>query len=129
MNNVLRAHLDIFVIVYLDDILIYSRNHKEHVEHVRTVLTCLKNARLLLDLEKCFWHQKEVEFLGCTVGIHGVKMSEDKIKVVKEWPELRNVKDIQSFLGFINFNRQFIEDFSKKAIPLTNLTKKESPWK
>ena len=128
MNNVLRAHLDIFVIVYLDDILIYSNTLEEHIEHVQTVLTCLKNAGLLLDPKKCFFHRDEVEFLGCTVGRHGVKMSEEKIKVVKDWPTPRNVKDIQSFLGFVNFNRQFIKDFAKICIPLTALTKKETPW-
>lgn len=94
INNVLRAHLDVFVIAYLDDILIYSNNLKEHIGHVRTVLTCLGNAGLLLEPEKCEFHKEEVEFLGCTVGIHGVKISEDKIKVVKEWPQLKNVKDI-----------------------------------
>jgi hypothetical protein len=126
MNNVLRAHLDKFVIVYLDDILIYSSDPKEHIEHVRTVLTCLEKAGLRLDPDKCFFHKEEVEFLGCTVGIHGVKMSEDKIKVVKEWKTPRTVKEIQAFLGFVNFNRQFINRFSDIAIPLSNLTKKET---
>jgi len=79
MNNVLRAHLDIFVIVYLDDILIYSQNEKEHEEHVQTVLTLLRQHDLLLDPDKCKWHQEEVEFLGCMVGRNRVRMSEDKI--------------------------------------------------
>jgi transposase InsO family protein len=128
INNVLRAHLDIYVIAYLDDILIYSKNETEHQEHVRTVLTLLQQHALMLDPDKCKWHQEEVEFLGCTVGKHGVKMSPDKIKVVKEWPPPENVKDIQSFMGFVNFNRQFIPNFSKVAIPLTELTKKETPF-
>ena len=104
INNLLRAHLDIFVIAYLDDILVYSNNLKEYIEHVRLVLTCLSNTGLLLKPEKCEFHKQEVEFLGCTIGIHGVKMSEDKIKVVKEWLEPTKVKEIQSFLSFINFN-------------------------
>jgi hypothetical protein len=79
INNVLRAHLDIFVIAYLDDILIYSQNEKEHKEHVRTVLTLLQQHDLLVDPDKCSWHQEEVEFLGCMVGKNGVRMSEDKI--------------------------------------------------
>jgi transposase InsO family protein len=128
INNVLRAHLDIFVIAYLDDILIYSQNEKEHKEHVRTVLTLLQQHDLLVDPDKCSWHQEEVEFLGCMVGKNGVRMSEDKIQVVKDWPTPRTVKEIQSFLGFVNFNRQFIQNFSKIAIPLTELTKKETPF-
>jgi hypothetical protein len=94
INNVLRAHLDIFVIAYLDDILIYSENEAEYLEHVRIVLTLLREHALMLDPDKCQWHQEELEFLGCTVGKHGVKMSPDKIKVVKEWPTPKNVKDI-----------------------------------
>jgi hypothetical protein len=83
----------------------------------------------LVDPEKCDWHQEEVEFLGCLVGKNGVRMSPKKIEVVKNWPTLTSVKDIQSFLGFVNFNRQFIQNFSKIAIPLTDLTKKENAFK
>jgi transposase InsO family protein len=129
INNVLREHLDIFVIAYLDDILIYSKNKEEHVEHVRTVLRLLQQHDLLVDPEKCDWHQEEVEFLGCLVGKNGVRMSPKKIEVVKNWPTPTSVKDIQSFLGFVNFNRQFIQNFSKIAIPLTDLTKKENAFK
>jgi transposase InsO family protein len=129
VNNVLREHLDIFVIAYLDDILIYSRNEKEHKEHVRTVLKLLQQHSLLVDPDKCKWHQEEVEFLGCIVGKNGVKMSPDKIQVVKDWPTPTTVKEVQAFIGFVNFNRQFIKDFSKIAIPLTELTKKENAFK
>jgi transposase InsO family protein len=128
VNNVLREHLDIFVIAYLDDILIYSQNEKEHKEHVRKVLKLLQKHSLLVDPDKCKWHQEEVEFLGCIVGKNGVRMSPDKIKVVQEWPTPTTVKEIQAFIGFINFNRHFIKDFSKHAIPLTELTKKDVPF-
>jgi hypothetical protein len=129
INNVLREHLDIFVVVYLDDILIYSKNKEEYIEHVRTVLRLLQQHDLLVDPKKCDWHQEEVEFLGCLVGKNGVRMSPKKIKVVKNWPTPTSVKDIQSFLRFVNFNRQFIQNFSKIAIPLTDLTKKENAFK
>jgi hypothetical protein len=76
---VLREYLDIYVVAYLDDILIYSQNEKEHKEHVRTVLNALQTHALLVDPDKCKWHQEEVEFLGCIVGKNGVKMSPDKI--------------------------------------------------
>jgi hypothetical protein len=128
INNVLRAHLDIFVIAYLDDILVYSENMEDHVEHVRTVLRCLDQFNLRLKPEKCEFHKDEVAFLGYIVGANGVRMSEDKIKVVKEWPQPKTVKEIQSFLGFLNFNRQFIKDYSKIAIPLTKLTRKDTPF-
>jgi hypothetical protein len=80
---VLREHLDIFIIAYLDDILIYSKNKEEHIEHVRTVLRLLQQHDLLVDPEKCDWHQEEVEFLGCLVGKNGVRISPKKIEVVK----------------------------------------------
>jgi hypothetical protein len=94
INNVLRAHLDIFVIAYLNNILIYSQNKKEHKKHVQTVLTLLQQHDLLVDPDKCSWHQEEVEFLGCIVGKNRVRMSEDKIQVVKDWPTPRTVKEI-----------------------------------
>ena len=79
VNNVLRVYLDKFVIAYLDDILVYSNILKEHVEHVKTILTCLENIRLQLALDKCEFHKQEVEFLGYKVRIHRVRISEDKI--------------------------------------------------
>jgi transposase InsO family protein len=128
VNDVLREHLDIFVVAYLDDILIYSQSEKEHKEHVYKILTLLQQHHLLVDPDKCKWHQEEVEFLGHIVGKDGVKMSPEKIKVVKEWPTPTTVKEVQAFIGFANFNRQFIKNFSKIAIPLTELTKKENPF-
>jgi transposase InsO family protein len=129
VNNVLRAHLDITVVAYLDDILVYSKTLEEHVTHVREVLACLGAANLRLKPEKCEWHKEEVEFLGYIVGRHGVKMSPTKIQVVKDWKTPKTVKQIQEFLGFVNFNRRFIKDYSLKALPLTKLTRKDTPFK
>jgi len=129
INNVLRAHLDIFVVAYLDDILVYSRTMPEHIQHVKTVLKCLGQADLRLKPEKCEFHKDEVEFLGFVVGRHGVKMSATKTQVVKDWPTPTTVKGIQEFLGFVNFNRRFIKDYSLKALPLTKLTRKDTPFK
>lgn len=129
INNVLRAHLDRTVVAYLDDILVYSRTLEEHKIHVKEVLECLRQADLQLKPEKCEWHKEEVEFLGFTVGRHGVKMSETKVQVVKDWPTPKTVKNIQEFLGFVNFNRRFIKDYSLKALPLTKLTRKDTPFK
>lgn len=129
INNVLRAHLDITVIAYLDDILVFSKTLEEHISHVKEVLECLQAADLQLKPEKCEWHKEEVEFLGYVVGRNGVKMSEEKIRVIKEWPTPTTVKQIQEFLGFVNFNRQFIRNYSTIAIPLTKLTRKDTPFK
>jgi hypothetical protein len=129
INNVLREHLDITVVAYLDDILVYSQTLEEHKVHVRQVLECLAKADLRLKPEKCEWHKEEVEFLGYVVGRYGVKMSDKKIQVVKDWPTPASVKGIQEFLGFVNFNRRFIKDYSVKALPLTRLTRKDTPFK
>jgi hypothetical protein len=129
INNVLRKHLDVFVIAYLDDILIYSENEEDHVKHVQTVLDLLDKHHLRLKPSKCAFHKEELDFLGHTVGIHGVKISEEKIRTIKEWAIPRNVKDVQSFLGFTNFNRSFIKNYAQIAIPLTRLTRKEVSWR
>jgi hypothetical protein len=84
INNVLRAHLDIFVVAYLDNILVYSENKEDYVEHVRTVLRCLDQYNLRVKLEKCKFHKREVDFLGYVVGVNRVRISKEKIKVVKE---------------------------------------------
>jgi hypothetical protein len=91
---VLRAYLDIFVVVYLDNILIYSKNEEDYVKHVRTVLRCLDNYNLRVKLEKCKFYKKEVDFLGYIVVVNRVRISEEKIKVVKEWPQPKTVKEI-----------------------------------
>ena len=123
INNVMRAHLDQSVIAYLDDILIFSGNKEEHVKHVQDALQCLSQAGLLLKPEKCEFHRDKVEFLGFVVSTKGIQMSPDKVRDIREWPTPHNVKTVQSFLGFVNFNRKFIEGYSKKALPLTNITR------
>ena len=125
INNVVRAHLDRSAIAYLDDILIYSESTEEHVSHVQEVLGCLSQAGLLLKPEKCEFHRRSVEFLGFVVSTKGISMSPEKIKAIAEWPTPHDVKEVQSFLGFANFNRKFIEGYSKKALPLTDITKKD----
>jgi len=124
INNALREYLDDFVVAYLDDVLIFSKTYEEHVQHVRKVLTKLREKGLPVKLEKCEFHKHEVPFLGYIVSDQGLKMSPDKIKDVLEWPEPRSVKDVQSFLGFANFYRRFIEGYSRVTAALSNLTKK-----
>ena len=94
INNVLRVHLDKTVVAYLNDILVFSKTLEEHIPHVTEVLECLDKADLRLKPKKCEWHKEEVEFLGFVVGRNGVKMSNKKIQVVKDWPKLTTVKGI-----------------------------------
>ncbi|MGB2685899.1 MAG: pol polyprotein, partial [Olleya sp.] len=129
MNNTLHEYLDVFVIVYLDDILIYSKSEQEHVKHVKMVFEKLSQRNLLLKPEKCEFHRKEVEFLGYLVGIDGIRMDEAKVAAVLQWPTPTTVKEVQAFLGFANFYRRFIRDFSKITKPLTELTRKDTVFK
>jgi transposase InsO family protein len=128
INYVLRQYLDIFVICYLDDILIFSDNEEKHKEHVHKVLKALQDAKLLIEPEKCHFHVTEVDFLGHTITPGEIRMQRDKISAVADWETPNSVKDTQKFLGFANYYRRFIKDFSKIANPLTELTKKDQPF-
>jgi transposase InsO family protein len=124
MNNVLRKYLDIFVTVYMDDILVYSRTMEEHVEHVRKVLTLLKKYNLRLKPSKSEFHKERISFVGCIVTSQGIEVDPEKVAHVKDWPVPGSVKDVQTFHGFANYYRQFIGLFSKIATPITKLMNK-----
>jgi len=130
VNDVLRDFLNVFVFVYIDDILIYSKDLTEHKKHVRLVLQRLLENKLFVKAEKCEFHQPSVTFLGFVLEGGQVKPSEDKIKAVLEWPVPENRKQLQRFLGFANFYRRFIRNYSQTALPLTSLTsvKKTFQW-
>jgi RNase H-like domain found in reverse transcriptase/Reverse transcriptase (RNA-dependent DNA polymerase)/Integrase zinc binding domain/Chromo (CHRromatin Organisation MOdifier) domain len=128
INDLLREYLDVFVVAYLDDILVYSKTETEHTEHVRKVLGKLQYANLLLKPEKCEFHKTELEFLGYIIGQNGIRMSPKKIQAVRDWPIPGSVKAVQAFLGFANFCRKFIEGYSMITQPLTDLTKKEQAF-
>ena len=130
MNDVLKEFLDQTVIVYLDDILVYTNGPlTEHIRDVQNILQQLLLWNLKAKPEKCDFHKTEVEFLGFIVGINGVKIDPTKTKSVQEWPTPKTIKDVQSFLGFTNYNRKFVKDYSKLALPLTTLTKKDTEFK
>lgn len=116
-------YLDEFVVAYLDDILIYSQNKKEHKEHVRKVLQKLRDAGIQADVDKCEFNVSETKFLGVIVGVNGIRMDPEKIQAIVEWATPMHLKQVQAFLGFINFYRRFIRGFSKLAKPLVKLTK------
>lgn len=124
INNALREYLDVFVTAYLDDVLVYSKGTlEEHIEHVKKVLAKLKEYDLLVQPEKCEFHVTRTEFLGFIVSREGIEMDPSKTKAVQEWPVPTNVKGVQSFLGFANFLRKFIKDYSRITIPLSEITK------
>ena len=123
MHQTFREYLDDFVLVFLDDILIFSKTLEEHERHVRAVLEMLRAAKLYAKESKCEFFKTEVEFLGHIVGRDGVRMMEDKVKAVSEWPTPTKVGDVRAFLGTAGYYRKFIRDFSSIAAPLTELTK------
>ena len=128
INKILAEKLDVFVIVYLDDILIYTEDPGQpHVEAIYWVLDQLRKYSLFANLKKCRFYQDEIRFLGYVVSSKGISMEAKKIEVVKKWPEPKSVRDIQVFLGFANFYQQFIQGFNRMAAPLTSMLKTTVP--
>ncbi|KAL0186760.1 hypothetical protein M9458_018430, partial [Cirrhinus mrigala] len=121
MNEVFREFLHRFVIVYIDDNLIYSQNLAEHRQHVQQVLHKLHDHSLYFKLEKCEFHRPSVQFLGYIITAEGVQMGQGKVSAILEWPQQLTVKELQRFLGFANFYRRFIKDYSSITAPLTSL--------
>ncbi|KAI0996376.1 hypothetical protein K3495_g11804 [Podosphaera aphanis] len=128
INHALRGLLDQFCTAYMDDILIYSSSLEEHRRHVKTILKRLREHGLQVDISKCGFETTQVTYLGLIVSTKGIHMDPKKVACIQEWPTSRSVRDVQGFLGFANFYRRFIPEFSRIAAPLTNLTKKETPF-
>ena len=128
INDVLREYIDDFVVVYLDDILIFSKNLKQHRQHVHKVLKLLQKAKLLVEKEKCEFHKQRVKFLGYELSPGHIQMDPDKVKTIAEWPSPTTVKEVRAFLGFANFYRRFIKNYGRLAIPLTDMTRKDKDF-
>ncbi len=126
INGVLRPYLDITVIVYLDDVLVFLRNPSQHEKHVREVLKALLKAGLYAKLSKYRFSVIHIFFLGFILTDEGVEMEEDHIFTILNWPESESVYEVQSFLGFANFYRRFVKGFSRISHPITDMTKKEA---
>lgn len=129
MNRVLHPYLDKSVVVYLDDILIFSRTPEEHLTHLEQVFSALEQHQLYVGMEKCGFGLKEVDFLGHIVSGDGIRPDPAKVEAVQQWPVPSSVREVRSFLGLTGYYRRFIKHYSAKALPLTELTKAECEWR
>ncbi|KAI2664094.1 Transposon Tf2-11 polyprotein [Labeo rohita] len=123
VNKIVRDLLNKCIIAYIDNILIYSLNLKQHVKDIKTVLSCLQQRQLYAKLEKCEFYISKTSFLGYIVSYQGVEMDNSKVLAVTEWPLPKTIKELQRLLGFANFYRRFIRNYSLIAAPLTSLLK------
>ena len=125
MNKVFQPYLDKFVVVFVDDILIYSQSKVEHEDHLRIVLQLLRDHQLYAKFSKCEFWLIEVGFLGHVVSASGVSVDPRKVEALMSWERPKSVFEIRSFLGLAGYYRRFIEDFSRLAALMTRLTRKE----
>jgi hypothetical protein len=126
MNDIFRKWLDDFVVVYIDDILIYSGSLEEHEEHLHKVFQRLRGNKLYAKLEKCEFEVTEVDFFGHRITQEGLKMDDHKVKAILDWEPPKSVMALRSFLGLASYYYKFIKDFAKMVAPLTNLLKKSA---
>ena len=124
MNQVLKPFIYKFDVVYFDDILIYSRTEAEHMEHLREVLTVLQENKLYLNLKKCHFMTDSLLFLGFIVSVDGIRVDEEKVKAIREWPTPKTVSEVRSFHGLATFYRRFVRNFSSVVAPITECMKK-----
>ena len=129
MNHVLRKFIGLFVVVYFDDILIYSKTLDDHVKHLMAVFETLRDAKLYGNIKKCYFCQDSVIFLGYVVSGSGIKVDEEKVKAIRDWPKPTGVADVRSFHGLASFYRRFIKDFSSIVAPMTECLKKGNEFR
>ena len=128
MNKIFKDMTDDGVVIYLDNILIYCRSEEDHIALTKTVSELLEEHQLVLSPEKCKWHISKVNFLGYIFSENGIEIDQEKIRTVLEWKEQTTIKEVQSFLGFANFYRHYIQGYSKLTRSLTDLTKKSEKF-
>jgi len=128
LNNILSDKIDCSIVVYIDDILIYTQTEEEHVELVRWVLKKLSDNSLCVNINNCIFHLPEVEFFGFQISTQGVQMSQKKVEEILNWPAPGSVKEVQKLIGFANFYHRFIQGFSKLTLPIQTLTHNGIMW-
>ncbi|MBW0564467.1 hypothetical protein O181_104182 [Austropuccinia psidii MF-1] len=128
VNDIFSDFLDIFFVVYLDDIMVFSSSEEEHVKNVASVLQRLRGNDLFAKASKCVFHASTVEYLGYVVSSDGLKMDSSKVQQILNCPQPKNIKALQSFLSLANFYHCFIKNYSKKITALISLLKKDSPF-
>jgi hypothetical protein len=129
MNHALRAFIGRFVVVYFDDILVYSKDLNEHINHLQCVLDVLRKEKLYANLKKCSFCMEKVVFLGYVISAKGIEVDEEKVKAIKEWPTPNSITEVRSFHGLASFYRRFVKNFSTLAAPLTEIVKKSVGFK
>jgi hypothetical protein len=128
MNSVFMPELDKFVVVFIDDIFIYSNYEEEHAKHLRIVLTRLKEHQLYAKFSKCAFWLEEIQFLGHLLSADGIAVDPSKVKDILEWKPPTTVHQVRSFLGLAGYYRRFIPDFSKIVKPITSLLKNDAKF-
>ena len=129
MNYVLRAFIGKFVVVYFDDILIYSKNLDDHLIHLKYVLDVLRKERFFANLKKCTFCTDKLMFLGFVVSAQGIQVDEEKVRAIQDWPSPTSVSKVRSFHGLASFYRRFVKHFSSIAAQITEVIKKDVGFK
>ena len=127
MNHIFREEIaQGWVVIYMDDILVFSHDYNLHQKQVKIILKKLEDHQLSLKAEKCYFDKEEINFLGLIISQKGIQMDPRKVKAVTDWPTPRTKRELQQFLGFVNFYQRFMKGFAGIAKPLTKLTGKET---
>jgi hypothetical protein len=127
-NGVFRDYLDKFVIVFLNDILVYSKSEEEHEQHLRMVFQGLREHQLYSKLSKCSFYQRQIHYLGHIISEEGIVVDPEKVETIREWSAPRNVEEFISFMGRVGYYRRFFARFSKIDHPITSLQRKEKKF-
>src|SRR5919197_1410394 len=128
MNHIMREFLEKFVLVYIDDVIIYSETFEEHIEHLKQVFEKLRESNLMVKLKKCEFGKQEITFLGHVIGKNGIKPDPAKVEKIKNLKEPTNLRELRSVLGLCSYYRKFVKNFSKIVKPMTKLLGKDEKY-